>query len=324
MNEAVPPKGYRAALLLYPVETYHGETDRVPSPEYVALIDTPEHTRGHPMNDSPTPVAGWYDDPEMVLRLRWWDGTRWSQHTRPKRVVEQHTEQPTEHRTENTIAAQSDAAGMASGGSTGIVTGSTLIAQPYTGERYAYSAPFSWSPGTVTAGTPASPVVGAPGSLPRPLGADGAAARHPDELWHAGAVSIDYSPERTNTSAVWALAVTPLVTVLAQAAAIVLSGFESTEWVWIAGAIVIPLLWLIIWVRRDRITLHEWGHLRRAHWGWAFLGAVGYLVARTLVVRRQTGGRGWWPLLVNLAITAVLVNVGLFTPVFGVFLDAIF
>jgi hypothetical protein len=28
------------------------------------------------------PVAGWYDDPERPGRLRWWDGERWSEHTR--------------------------------------------------------------------------------------------------------------------------------------------------------------------------------------------------------------------------------------------------
>jgi len=109
------------------------------------------------MNYSPTSLAGWFDDPEMALCLRWWDGTRQSHHTRPKHVVEQLVDQQPE------------------------------------------KTPSS------TAGTLASPAIGSPGSLPWPLATDGAPARHPDELWHAGAVSIDSSPERTNTSAVWAL-----------------------------------------------------------------------------------------------------------------------
>ena len=80
---------------------------------------------------------------------------------------------------------------------------------------------------------------------------------------------------------------------------------------------VLPVLWIITWVRRDRLTLHEWGHLRRAHWAWAFLGAVGYLFARTLVVRRQATGRGWWPLLLNLTLTAILLNIWFLTPLFS-------
>ncbi|MBX9718726.1 MAG: DUF2510 domain-containing protein, partial [Microbacteriaceae bacterium] len=45
------------------------------------------------MTDPHTPVAGWYDDPELALRLRWWDGTRWTKHSRPKLIVEHPAEQ---------------------------------------------------------------------------------------------------------------------------------------------------------------------------------------------------------------------------------------
>lgn len=258
------------------------------------------------MSESHAPVAGWYDDPEMALRLRWWDGLRWTTHTRPKPVV---AHAPTEQ-----------AIAQATGAVSTVATGSTVIAEPVADEPYGYSAPYSWSPGSAAATTPTSPVVGSPASVPiAPTGG----ALHPSELWNTAGSSIDYAPERTTTPAAWALAMTPLVTVLAQSAAVVLSGFESTPLIWIIGAAIIPVLWIIIWVRRDRITLHEWGHLRRAHWGWAFLGALGYLTARTIVVRRQSAGRGWWPLLTNLTITAVLVNVGLFTPVYDLVRDAI-
>jgi hypothetical protein len=258
------------------------------------------------MSDSHAPVAGWYDDPEMALRLRWWDGLRWTTHTRPKPVV---AHAPTEQ-----------AIAEATGSAVTAATGSTVIAEPATTEPYGYSAPYSWSPGSAAATTPASPVVGSPSSVPiAPTGG----AQHPNELWNTARSSMDYAPERTTTPAAWALAVTPLVTVLAQAAGALLSGFESTPLIWIIGATIIPVLWIIMWVRRDRITLHEWGHLRRAHWAWAFLGALGYLTARTIVVRRQAAGRGWWPLLTNLIITAVLVNVGLFTPVYDLVRDAI-
>ena len=150
--------------------------------------------------------------------------------------------------------------------------------------------------------------------LEQALGTYGARTRTPDEIWNTRASSIDYVPERSTTPAAWALAFTPVITVLSQAAILVLTGMGLTPWVWLVGAAIMPVLWIIIWVRRDRIALDEWGHLRRAHWGWAFLTEVGYLTARTIVVRRQSGGRGWGPLVVNLLIIAVLVNVGIFTP----------
>lgn len=261
------------------------------------------------MSEQHAPVEGWYDDPEMALRLRWWDGVRWTQHTRPKPIVEHPAER---------LVSGADASATAS-----TATGSTVIAEPIADQPYGYSAPYSWSPGSVPGSAPGSPAAGTPASAPQPLGTYGARVHHPHELWNTRGSSIDYAPERTTTPAAWALAFTPLVTVVAQAAAIVLTGFESTPIVWIIGASIIPVLWIIMWVRRDRITLHEWGHLRRAHWGWALLGALGYLTARTIVVRRQAAGRGWWPLLTNLAITAVLVNVGLFTPVYDLVRDAI-
>lgn len=269
------------------------------------------------MTESIAPVAGWYDDPEMALRLRWWDGERWTHHSRPKMIA------ATEATAATAGAAFSDTTTIGATPSGTTPTGSTVIAEPAATEPYGYSAPRSWSPGSPVASTPSSVPGSSPASSVEPLGTYGARARRPDELWNTTASSIDYVPERTTTPAAWALAFTPLVTVLAQSAAIVLSGFESTPAIWIIGATIIPVLWIIMWVRRDRITLYEWGHLRRAHWGWAFLGALGYLTARTIVVRRQAAGRGWWPLLTNLAITAVLVNVGLFTPVYDLLRDAI-
>lgn len=245
------------------------------------------------MTDAHAPAAGWYDDPEMALRLRWWDGVRWTTHTRPKQVVE--------HPAERGVATPS-----------------------------AFTAPSPWSPavpGSVAApdslSATLSPVAPDNGSTVSPLGTYGSRAHTPDQIWNTRRSSIDYTPERSTTPAAWALAATPLVTVLAQAAAVVLSGFESTPWIWLVGAAIIPVLWIIIWVRRDRLTLDEWGHLERAHWAWAFLTEVGYLIARTIVVRRQAEGKGWWPLVVNLLLIAVLINVGVFTPVVGIVLGSI-
>jgi hypothetical protein len=222
------------------------------------------------MPDQYSPEAGWYDDPERALRLRWWDGVRWTTHTRAKPVIDE----------------------PVSGVARPDMSSVDALAVPGATIPYTYSAPYSWSPSIPSAAEAASP-------------STSSIATH----------ALEYVPERSNTPAAWALAVTPIVVALALAAAFVLSGFYSRLVIWTAGAALLPILWLIVWVRRDRITLDEWGHLRRAHWAWAFLGATGYLVARTLVVRRQATGTGWWPLVLNLALTAIFVNVGLFTPV---------
>ncbi len=243
------------------------------------------------MSDDYSPVAGWYDDPERALRLRWWDGTRWTTHTRATTIVE---ETPV-------LAARAD------------MSSSDALAVPGVTQPYGYSAPYSWSPATPSAATasaaePAESSVG---------GTFSNRTVRPDDMWNSAGQAMDYTPERTTTPAAWALAFTPLVVTLSQLAAIFLTGLESTPLIGIIAATLLPVLWIIIWVRRDRLTLHEWGHLRRAHWAWAFLGAVGYLTARTLVVRRQATGRGWWPLLLNLALTAILLNIWFLTPLFS-------
>ena len=246
------------------------------------------------MSEEYSPAAGWYDDPERALRLRWWDGSRWTTHTRAKTVIET-----------SPVAANR------------VDTGSTpALAVPGATRPYEYSAPYSWSPSMPSA---------AESIDSRPTGTFSTRTRRPDELWNSAGHTLEYVPERTTTPAAWALAFTPAVTVISQSAAVVLTGLESTPAIWIIGATIIPVLWIIMWVRRDRITLHEWGHLHRAHWGWAFLAAIGYLVARTIIVNRQARGRGWRPLLVILGLMLSLVSLGLYyTPLAGVFRSIVF
>ncbi|MER3389288.1 MAG: DUF2510 domain-containing protein [Microcella sp.] len=239
---------------------------------------------------SELPVAGWYDDPEIALRLRWWDGSRWSQHTRPKPITQS--------------APAAPGLPHAAFGA----PGETAVAAPQTDAPYSFSAPFSATPTSAPA-TAGEGVAVEPTRRARFGTRSTANAERPNSPQQ----SLDYAPERTTTISAWLLAATPLVAFLAQLAVTVLTGLESTPWFWVVGAALLPILWIIIFVRRDRERLHEWGHLERASAWWALLGSYGYLTARGIVVQRQARG-GWGPLVLTLLLTAALVSLGIFTP----------
>jgi len=245
---------------------------------------------------STLPVAGWYDDPEIALRLRWWDGGRWTQHTRPKPLPQTAPAAP------GPTNAHADAAGAVTAESSAAGVAAPVVSAPYS-----YSAPYSATPSSA----PASAAEG--GGQQAPLGTFGMRSVSRNDMWSTTAQSMDYAPERTTTVSAWMLAATPLVAYVAQLAVTLLTGIDSTPWFWIVAAGLLPIMWIIVFVRRDRERLHEWGHLERASAWWALLGNVGYLTARSIIVQRQAG-RGWWPLIVTLLLTAGLVSLGIFRP----------
>ena len=51
------------------------------------------------------------------------------------------------------------------------------------------------------------------------------------------------------------------------------------------------------------------GFVRPFHWAWTFLGAVVYIIGRSVVVFRRSGGRGLWPIWVHAAIILLSVVV---------------
>ena len=102
---------------------------------------------------STLPVAGWYDDPEIALRLRWWDGARWTQHTRPKPIAHGEPASPgaavAHGHASATAAAVADAA-VADVAVTGVDTtteaNGAAVAAPVGEEPYSYSVPYSATP----------------------------------------------------------------------------------------------------------------------------------------------------------------------------------
>ncbi|GAB3128273.1 DUF2510 domain-containing protein [Glaciibacter psychrotolerans] len=115
-------------------------------------------------------------------------------------------------------------------------------------------------------------------------------------------------PSRWGTLSVWLIAFTPWWEV--GCAVIVATVLEN---VWLeCGALILPWLLTIVWAQRDGARLRAWGHRNVPRWPWALLGAPGYLIARTVVLRRNTGigSPPLWVWIANLLIVGGLIALG--------------
>lgn len=61
----------------------------------------------------------------------------------------------------------------------------------------------------------------------------------------------------------------------------------------------------------DYAALRRLGFQQRFHWAWTFLWSLVYVIGRTVVVRRQAGGRGAAPMWAAIAVTVVATAVGI-------------
>lgn len=114
-----------------------------------------------------------------------------------------------------------------------------------------------------------------------------------------------------HTSAVWFIALTPLM--LLVLSLLLMVGLKVSLGPW-----VMPAVWIGFYVaalllaRADHAALGRAGHERRAGWAWALLGPPAYLIARSVSLAR-VGLRGFAPVgvwasfaLVRLAVTILL------------------
>jgi hypothetical protein len=223
--------------------------------------------------------AGWYPDPADPARSRWWDGAQWTQRTQ-------------------------DAA--------------------------------------LTTPTPAPPVppVGNPappfGSPPPAAGAAGYAAA-PTAYPSAPAVAYPSAPRqpglRTDTVWVWLSIVVGLVP-LAALFVIDWNGYIASTMAWdqpygamptmAPGAWVLSTLGasLLSYAAIGASVLFAWldwrelqrrGVVRPFHWAWAFFALVAtigvYIIGRTVILRRQTGGGmgPLWAWIASIVLTIVVV-----------------
>ncbi len=232
------------------------------------------------MNDStgtPSTPAGWYADPAGSDRLRWWDGTRWTDHLTDAPAASaastptgqqgahgsagQHAEAPASGH----VAPEAAAAAVPP------AYGQQAPGQPYGQQQYAQQ-PYSQQP-YAQAGhaTPTPPPTLAAGTSPFTWQIWALAALPVISLIIA--LSLDYrsfldmGPRGPRADVAIASALTNLVQFLVYAGTVVLAYF-------------------------DWRTLTRRGIARPFHWAWAFIPVAGgvYLIGRSIIVRRRIEG----------------------------------
>ncbi|MBF4623131.1 DUF2510 domain-containing protein [Clavibacter sp. VKM Ac-2872] len=211
------------------------------------------------MTDStgtPSTPAGWYADPAGSDRLRWWDGTRWTDHLAdaPAAAASTASTGPAAAPASGHVAPEAPSAPAAAPPAYGQqAPGQAYAQQPYSQAGYSTPTP----PPTVAAGT--SPFTW--------------------QIWALAALpvisliiilSLDYrsfldmGPRGPRADVAIASALTNLVQFLVYAGTVVLAYF-------------------------DWRTLTRRGIARPFHWAWAFIPVAGgvYLIGRSIIVRRR-------------------------------------
>ncbi|MBF4617760.1 DUF2510 domain-containing protein [Clavibacter sp. VKM Ac-2873] len=237
------------------------------------------------MTDStgtPSTPAGWYADPAGSDRLRWWDGTRWTDHL-----------------------ADAPAAAAASAG-------------PASAELAAAPASGHVAPEAPAAPAAAPPAYGqqAPGQAhPQQPSAQQPYAQQP--YAQAGYTPQQYAaptpppqvPAATPpfTWAIWVLAALPVISLISILGLDLRQtmtpmqygrGAVSPDLGLSVGYVVAQLVSFLVWGGSVALAYVDWRDLTRRgiarpfHWAWAFIPVVGgvYLIGRSIIVRRRIEG----------------------------------
>jgi hypothetical protein len=215
---------------------------------------------------TPSTPAGWYADPAGSDRLRWWDGTRWTDHL---------TDAPTAG------AAASSASATAPASATSTETADRPhvppVAPPASGQpAYGQAAygqqaqqPYSQQPYST-----------APYSAPTP----------PPQ------VPASTSPF---TWGIWVVAALPAISLLAVASydfrdymRAAMAGRMAID----GGYVLMQVLGVLVYAATVVVAYFDWrdlgrrGIVRPFHWAWSFLGSGVYVIGRSVIVRRRITG----------------------------------
>ena len=260
------------------------------------------------MTDStgtPSTPAGWYADPAGSDRLRWWDGTRWTDHL---------TDVP---------AAASPAASSAATSSSTDAGRDPEQAAPAT----AHVPPVS---------SPVSPQAAQQPYSQQPYSQQPYSQAGYAQPAYAAPTPPPQAPAGTSpfTWAVWILAALPVISILLALAvdyraALEMGARGPRPDVAVASALS-SLVQFLMWAASvalayfDHRDLTRRGVVRPFHWAWAFIPVAGgvYLIGRSIVVRRRIPGSPanalapvwlWIGLIVIVAFVSIVKAVEAFT-----------
>ncbi|WP_435093537.1 DUF2510 domain-containing protein [Clavibacter michiganensis] len=258
------------------------------------------------MTDStgtPSTPAGWYADPAGSDRLRWWDGTRWTDHL---------TDAPAASAATTPAGQQGDAHGAA--------------------EQHA-AAP---APGHVAPEAPAAPAAVPPAYGQQAPGQPYGQQPYAQQPYaQAGYAQQQYTaatpppqvPATTPpfTWAIWVLAALPVVSLLSilgldlrQMMTPVQYGRGAMPPGLGLGYVVANLVSFLVYGASVAVAYFDWrdlgrrGIVRPFHWAWTFLGSGVYVIGRSVIVRRRiTGnpGRVLAPLWLWVGVTVIFLFV---------------
>ncbi|RIJ52004.1 DUF2510 domain-containing protein [Clavibacter lycopersici] len=230
------------------------------------------------MTDStgtPSTPAGWYADPAGSDRLRWWDGTRWTDH----------------------LADAPAAAGAAASSSSGQQDSGHGSASQQ-GAAPAGHVPPAAAPPAYGQQAPAQPYAQQPYSQ-QPYAQAGYAQQQYTPATPPPQVPATTSPY---TWAIWVLAALPVVSIVLALnidyrGALDMSARGPRPDALVAQALS-SLVQIFVWGGSVALAYVDWrdltrrGIVRPFHWAWAFIPVVGgvYLIGRSIIVRRRIEG----------------------------------
>jgi Protein of unknown function (DUF2510) len=236
-----------------------------------------------------TPIpAGWYPDPHGTLQQRWWNGSSWTQEIAPYKP------------TLSLIPA--DPLPKATGSTPNNLPAYNAIAVYGAAQAYTSEPGYSGAASTISAVAPAVDEWGIP-----------AIPYQPFAMIPKLKTGVSIAPTQRYTAAIWGFVVTPLLLAFVTLG---LSFGPSTLYTRfsLVSLIVLAVAALIALAIRDRRELSIDGHTSTASPAWLILTPIGYLVARAIIVRKQTGKSATAPLILSIFVVIAVIAWALLQP----------
>jgi hypothetical protein len=242
---------------------------------------------------TPSTPAGWYADPAGSDRLRWWDGTRWTDHL---------TDAPTAGGGHSVSAAAGAPSSAADRPHVPPVVPPAHGQQAQGQPAYGQQAPQPYSQQPYSQAGYGQQAYAAPTPPPR--------------------VPASTSP---HTWAIWVLAALPVVSLILITAtdfraALPANPYDRPSMMPGAGYLATQLLGFLLYGAGVVVAYLDWrdlgrrGFVRPFHWAWTFLGSGVYVIGRSIIVRRRIEGSP------NQALAPIWLWAGISAIVFFAFL----